>query len=73
VDRARYEKRPSPAKGLLLGVFFSAEGPQDEDIVCKQTVRVFFSAKGSQDEDIVCKQTLRILFSAEGSSDEGIV
>jgi hypothetical protein len=28
------KKRPSTAKGLLLGVF-STEGPQDEDIVCK--------------------------------------
>jgi hypothetical protein len=27
VDRARYEKRSSTAKGLLLGAFFSAEGP----------------------------------------------
>jgi hypothetical protein len=26
-DRARYEKRSSTAKGLLLGVFFSAESP----------------------------------------------
>jgi hypothetical protein len=26
------KKRSSIAKGLLLGVFFSAEGPQDEDI-----------------------------------------
>jgi hypothetical protein len=26
-DRARYEKRSSTAKGLLLGAFFSAEGP----------------------------------------------
>jgi hypothetical protein len=25
-DRARYEKRSSTAKGLLLGAFFSAEG-----------------------------------------------
>jgi hypothetical protein len=28
VDQARYEKRSSTAKGLLLGVFFSVEGPQ---------------------------------------------
>jgi hypothetical protein len=27
------KKRPSTAKGLLLGVFFSVEGPQDEDII----------------------------------------
>jgi hypothetical protein len=30
-DRARYEKRSSTAKGLLLGVFFSAEGPQGKN------------------------------------------
>jgi hypothetical protein len=29
-------KRPSTAKGLLLGVFFSAEGPQGEGIVSKR-------------------------------------
>jgi hypothetical protein len=29
------EKQPSTTKGLLLGVFFSTKGPQDEDIVCK--------------------------------------
>jgi hypothetical protein len=26
-DQARYEKRSSTAKGLLLGAFFCAEGP----------------------------------------------
>jgi hypothetical protein len=31
VDRARYKKRSSTAKGLLLGVFFFAEGPQGEN------------------------------------------
>jgi hypothetical protein len=31
MDRARYEKRSSNAKGLLLGVFFLAEGPQGEN------------------------------------------
>jgi hypothetical protein len=35
-DRARYEKRSSTAKGLPLGVFSSAEGPQDEDSAQKQ-------------------------------------
>jgi hypothetical protein len=28
------KKRPSTVKGLLLGVFFSTEGPQDKEIVC---------------------------------------
>jgi hypothetical protein len=27
------KKRSSTAKGLLLGIFFSAEGPQDEDTI----------------------------------------
>jgi hypothetical protein len=31
VDRARYEKRSSTTKGLLLGVFSSAEGPQGKN------------------------------------------
>ena len=39
-DRARYEKRSSTAKGLLLGAFFSAEGPLSKNtfdkIACKQ-------------------------------------
>jgi hypothetical protein len=30
------KKQSSTAKGLLLGVFFSVEGPQDEDIICKR-------------------------------------
>ena len=30
-DRACYEKRSSTAKGLLLGVFFFAEGPQGKN------------------------------------------
>jgi hypothetical protein len=31
VDRARYKKRSSTAKGLLFWVFFSAEGPQGKN------------------------------------------
>jgi hypothetical protein len=34
------EKRPSTTKGLLLGVFFSAEGSQDEGTVFKQQDRM---------------------------------
>jgi hypothetical protein len=30
-DRARYEKRSSTTKGLLLGVFFFVEGPQGKN------------------------------------------
>jgi hypothetical protein len=39
-DRARYEKRSSTVKGLLLGAFFSAEGPLSKNTfgrtICKQ-------------------------------------
>jgi hypothetical protein len=35
VDRAHYEKRSSTAKGLLLGVFFPAEGPQGKNTFSK--------------------------------------
>jgi hypothetical protein len=37
----------------LLGVFFSAEGPQDKDIVFRVMLRIFFPAEGTRDEDIV--------------------
>jgi hypothetical protein len=47
------KKRPSTAKGLLLGVFSSTEGPQDEAIVCKVILRIFFPVEGPRDEDIV--------------------
>jgi hypothetical protein len=47
------KKRPSTVKWLLLGVFFSAEGPQDKDIVCKVMLRIFFPAEDPQDKDIV--------------------
>jgi hypothetical protein len=40
----------------LLGVFFSAEGPQDEDIISKVMFRIFFLAEGTRDEDIIWKQ-----------------
>jgi hypothetical protein len=30
-DRARYEKQSSTVKGLMLGVFFSAEGPRGKN------------------------------------------
>jgi hypothetical protein len=39
-DRACYEKQSSTAKGLLLGAFFSAEGPLSKNTfskaICKQ-------------------------------------
>jgi hypothetical protein len=38
-DRARYEKRSSTAKGLLLGVFFSVEGPQGKNTFGKRVRR----------------------------------
>jgi hypothetical protein len=40
------KKQSSTAKGLLLGVFFSVEGPQDKDIISKQCLGFFFYAKG---------------------------
>jgi hypothetical protein len=46
------KKRPSTAKGLLLGVS-SAEGTQDKDIVCKVMLRIFFPTECPRDEDIV--------------------
>jgi hypothetical protein len=40
-DQARYEKRYSTAKGLLLGAFFSAEGALSKNtfdkMICKQS------------------------------------
>jgi hypothetical protein len=51
-DRARYEKRSSTAKGLLLGVFFSAEGPQDKGITGKVMLMIL-STEGPRDEDII--------------------
>jgi hypothetical protein len=38
-DRTRYEKQSSTAKGLLLGVFFSAEGPLGKNTFDKKVQR----------------------------------
>jgi hypothetical protein len=46
------KKRSSNAKGLLLGVFFSAEGPQDKGITGKVMLRIL-PAKCPQDEDTI--------------------
>jgi hypothetical protein len=46
VDQARYEKRSSTAKGLILGVFFSAKVPQGKntfDKMMKKLAEVIFS------------------------------
>jgi hypothetical protein len=41
----------------VLGVFFSAEGPQDKDTIGKVILKTFFfSAEAPQDEDLVWKQ-----------------
>jgi hypothetical protein len=54
------KKRSSTAKGLLLGVFFSAEGPQDINTFDKVTQEVRSpSAEGSQDEDLEKEQQCR--------------
>jgi hypothetical protein len=46
------KKRSSTAKGLLLGVFFFAEGPQDKGITDKVMLRILI-AKGPQDKDTI--------------------
>ena len=46
------KKQSSNAKGLLLGVFFSAEGPQDKGITGKVMLRIL-PAEGPRDEDII--------------------
>jgi hypothetical protein len=38
-DRACYKKRSSTAKGLLLGVFFSTEGPLGKNTFGKTVQR----------------------------------
>jgi hypothetical protein len=43
------KKRTSIVKGLLLGIFFSAEGPQDKDIASKVMLRIL-PAEVSRDE-----------------------
>jgi hypothetical protein len=53
MDRARDKKQSSTAKGLLLGVFFSTEGPQDEDILDKEMLMILFPAKSPQDKDVI--------------------
>jgi hypothetical protein len=45
-------KRSSTVMGLLLGIFFFAEGPQDEDIIGKVMLKIF-PTKGPRDEDII--------------------
>jgi hypothetical protein len=47
------KKRSSTAKGLLLGVFLSVEGPQDEGVIDKEMLRILFPAGGPQDEDVI--------------------
>jgi hypothetical protein len=56
-DRARYKKRSSTAKGLLLGVFFSAEGLQGKNTFGKMIQRIaeatFSLDLSPQDEDSI--------------------
>jgi hypothetical protein len=48
-------------KGLLLGVFFFAEGSQDKDIIDKVIFRTLpLSAEGPRDEDLAWKQRWRV-------------
>ena len=37
----------------MLGVFTSAKGPQDEDIIDKEMLRILLPAEGPQDEDVI--------------------
>jgi hypothetical protein len=46
------KKRSSTANGLLLGVFFSTEGPQDNGITGKVILRIL-SAEGPRDEGTI--------------------
>jgi hypothetical protein len=41
------------APNSIVGVFFSAKGPQDEDIIDKEMLRIIFPAEGPQDEDVI--------------------
>jgi hypothetical protein len=56
-DRAHYKKLSSTAKGVLLGVFFSAEGPQGKNTFDKMIQRIaeatFSLDLAPQDEDSV--------------------
>jgi hypothetical protein len=36
-----------------LGVFLSAEGPQDDDVIDKEILRILFPTGGPQDEDVI--------------------
>jgi hypothetical protein len=61
VNRARYEKPISTAKGLLLGVFFSAEGLQDKDTIGKVILETFFfKIEAPQDKGLVWKQQWQV-------------
>jgi hypothetical protein len=47
------KKWSSIVKGILLGVFLSAEGPQDEGVINKEMLRILLPAGGPQDEDVI--------------------
>jgi hypothetical protein len=57
-------KRSSTTKGLLLGVFFSTEGPQDKNtfgkIIQRLVEAIINLGFASQDEDFVYKQRCRM-------------
>jgi hypothetical protein len=58
------KKRSSTTKGILFGVFFSTEGPQDKNIFGKIIQRlaeaIINLGFASQDEDLVYKQRCRM-------------
>jgi hypothetical protein len=58
------KKRSSTTKGLLLGVFFSTEGPQDKNtfgkIIQRPAEAIINLGSASQDEDLAYKQRCRM-------------
>jgi hypothetical protein len=61
VDRAHYEKRSSTAKGLLLEVFFFAEGPQGKntfDKMIQKLAEVTFNLGSTPQDEAqwLCRQ-----------------
>jgi hypothetical protein len=55
------ERLRDEVKKLNVGVFFSAEGPQDKDTIDKVILKnFFFSVEGPQDEDLIWKREWQV-------------
>jgi hypothetical protein len=67
-------KQSSTMKGLLLGVFFSTEGPQDKNtfdkIIQRLAEAIINLGFASQDEDFLYKQRCRMSKLNSFSSDQ---